>query len=94
MTSLDIQLSDIIYVAHASGSRNLRRVLLVFVQISVDFFRNLGKRICRIACPEEFFRIEVIFFLWLSFRCHNNTIEFDFKAVRDQSLVCPAMRQN
>lgn len=56
----DIQLRDIINVADPRTPCNLRRVLLVLVQLRVNLLRDLWERISGITRPEEVLRIEVV----------------------------------
>ena len=55
-----LHLGNLVNVADAGGSSELRRVLLVLVQVRIDVLGNMGKRFGRVLGPEEIFGVEVI----------------------------------
>ena len=86
------QLRDVVDVAHTCRSCDLCGILLIPNKLSVDVFRNLGEGIRGIFCPEKVLRIEVI---GLFLRCcDRDAIQLHFETVRNECLICPAMREN
>jgi len=86
------QLRDVVDVAHTCRTCDLSGILFIPIEFRVNVFRNLGKWIRGIFRPEKVLRIEVIGLLLR--RCDRDAIQLHFKTIRNERLVCPAVRKN